>query len=102
MSHAFFAQSVEFAMGPPGVFLIECRNTYKAAGLPVTPSPRLKSPQQTLGINPIRLYAPGPTVDFEACRIHDPARDPRPLQASLKPEPIVTGLEYALDSDGIK
>jgi hypothetical protein len=86
----------------PRIFFFCRGNAHEFAHLPVAASPSLESPDQALGIDTIRFYAPSSAIDFEARRVHDPTSDPRPFQMALQPESVIAGLEDTFDPDGLR
>src|SRR5262249_28503884 len=97
VADALLGQASELAVGAASVLLLDTRHPHESARLTVPAAPGLQGAQQTLGVHAIRLHAPRPPVNLEACRIHDPAPKPRLRQSTLQPEPVVAGLKHALN-----
>src|SRR5579872_2974927 len=86
-------------MRPPSILLPNAWYAHEGARLSVASPPGLERSQQALGIYPVGFDATRPPVHFQARRIHDATGNPGLDQTAVQPEPIITGLEHALDPD---
>src|SRR4029453_8460143 len=92
-------QALVLAVGPPGIFVLECRDRDHLAVITLAAQPAEKGAFEQLGVEPVGLGATVLTRDRYARCVNDMNLDVARPEPTCQPEAITAGLEG--DSDAV-
>ncbi len=94
-ANALLQQRGPLAARTTRILLVRRRRADHGADLRLAAGPGHQRPQQSLGIQAVRLGPPGTAVDLQRTRVHDMAADAVRLEKAVQPEPVAAGLVAA-------